>query len=148
MQQRHTSRWRRSVFRKKKLAFDHQIRVFIGFLHITVLKKPVRINVAADIVMQNWGVRFGGLFDVHHDRQRLVLDFDHVQRVFSDVAVIRNNDGYRFTDVTDLVHCTAVILGWNRHAHRKWLRHRCHVITGQNTSDSGNLQGLGYIHPP
>jgi hypothetical protein len=86
--------------------------------------------------MQNRGGRFSSLLDVHHHRQRLILDFNLVQGVFSDIATVGDNHGYRLTDVADPVHRTAVILGWNRNPDRKWLRHRCHVITAQNTPDA------------
>ena len=76
---------------------------------IAVAEGPRADDVGADGGVKRFAVAGQRLIDRHDDRQRAVADFDQVERVFGQIAVVGQHDGHGLAGIADAVHREAPV---------------------------------------
>ena len=91
-------------------ALEHDVRLGLGRLVVAVLLVEGVADVGAEILVHEGGPGCYRLLHVEHDRQRLVVDLDGLQRVRRPVAARRDHDRDGVTDVAHRVTRHRVVL--------------------------------------
>ena len=84
-------------------AGDDVIGLGAGRSIVAAALPDVRGDVAANIVVHRGGSAVHRLFQTDHRRQRLKLDGNVAQRIFGEIAALREYDRERLADMADLV---------------------------------------------
>ena len=80
--------------------------------------------------VQHGAVRLQRVGGAQRDRQRLVLDFDQLQRVLGEIAVRRDHDRHRLADIAHLADRDRPALDVGPHA-REQRRAKARDILGR-----------------
>ena len=97
-------------------------------------------DVAAGIFMDSWRTRLHGGFRVDDRRQLLVIHRDHVDRVFSKVAIVRHYDGQRLAKIANLIDRQRIKLHRPQHraaADAQWFYMLRDVFSGKHRAHTG-----------
>jgi len=83
-----------------------------GPVQVAIGHRPPEGDVGPELGMSQRRILFQRLFRVAHDRERVEVHFNQIQRVARHVAVLGNNDGYRMAHEVNAVSRQHGVL-WN-----------------------------------
>ncbi len=148
--------------RRAESIFENAIGFGEGFVDVaeTQFELVANVRLLPGFDMREIGECFGramglmnqrrpwlGRFEhIEHRRQRLIIDFDKLQRIFRRAPVDGGNGYDRVADVADFLHAQDRLIAKRRTEVRIDARHLGHFRAGQNNGDAGNFFGSRFFN--
>ena len=136
--------WRKPLIDEPFL-HDH-VGVLECLFRVSAFKAKLVADIVGEFVIEPRARRIHGLFRIDHCGQRLVVDFDQVRGVASNVLVLRDDRGNRFSYKTRFAYRQQLPLRVLHIRHRDGARYRTamtrYFLAGNNGDHTWKLLRL------